>query len=99
MKWRVIIRERAEGDLREARDWYERQKTGLGQEFLTEIRITFQLLLDDPKRYPDYYRGFRRVLMRRFPYKLFYRLEEDQIMVFRILHSHRDHARLLPPQR
>jgi plasmid stabilization system protein ParE len=37
-------------------------------------------------------------LTRRFPYKLFYRLEGKRIIVFRILHAHRDHARLLRPE-
>ncbi len=49
----------------------------------------------DPQRHPVYYRGFYRVLVRRFPYKVFYRLEGDRIIVFRILHARRDHPRLL----
>ena len=95
MKWRVVIRPRAEADLREARDWYENQRAGLGKEFLTQTGITLQLLVRDPDFRPEYYRGFRRILMRRFPYKLFYRLEGERIIVFRVLHAQRDHPRLL----
>ena len=43
--------------------------------------------------YPEY-RGFRRVSTRRSP-KLFYRLELDRIVVFWVLHVHRDHPSLL----
>jgi len=78
-----------------ARDWYENERLGLGDEFLAEIGITLKNLAQDPERRPDYYRGFRRVMIPRFPYKLFYRLEGDRIIVFRILHAHRDHPRLL----
>ena len=81
--------------MREARDWYESQRVGLGAEFLAEIDATIQVLSRDPQRHAVYYRGFRRVLARRFPYKLFYRLEDDQIIVFCILHVRRDHPRLL----
>ncbi len=95
MKWRLVIRPRAEADLREARDWYESQRAGLGTEFVAETEATLHVLMRDPQRHPVYYRGFYRVLARRFPYKLFYRLEDDQIIVFRILHAHRDHPRLL----
>ncbi len=95
MKWRLVIRPRAEVDLREARDWYESQRVGLGVEFVAEIDATIQILMRDPQRHPVYYRGFYRVLARRFPYKLFYRLEDDRITVFRILHARRDHPRLL----
>jgi toxin ParE1/3/4 len=95
VKWRLVIRPRAETDLREARSWYENQRAGLGTEFLAEIDTTIQILMRDPQRHPIYYRGFYRVLARRFPYKVFYRLEGDRIIVFRILHARRDHPRLL----
>jgi len=95
VKWRLVIRPRAEADLREARNWYESQRSGLGAEFLGEIDTTIQTLVRDPQRHPIYYRGFYRVLARRFPYKVFYRLEDDRIILFRILHARRDHPHLL----
>ena len=98
MKWRLVIRPRAETDLREGRDWYDGQRAGLGAEFVAEIDTTIQALIRDPRRHAVYYRGFRRVLSRRFPYKAFYMLEGDQIIVFRILHARRDHPRLLGPR-
>jgi toxin ParE1/3/4 len=98
VKPRLVIRPQAEADLRDAQEWYENQRAGLGREFLAQTGITIRRLLRDPDLHPDYYRGFRRVLMRRFPYKIFYRLEGNRIIVFRVLHAHRDHPRLLPPE-
>ena len=66
-------------------------------QLLADIDATIQSLIRDPRLHPVYYRGFRRVLERRFPYKLFYRLESNRIIVFRILHVRRDHPRLLRP--
>jgi hypothetical protein len=45
----------------------------LGGEFLLCVADTLTRLEESPERFPLYYRGFRRVLTRRFPYKLFYR--------------------------
>ena len=95
MKWAVFIRPRAEEDLRQARRWYEAQRAGLGDELIEEVKRAIILLEDQPQRRPPYYRGFRRLLTRRFPYKLFYRLEGDHVVLFRILHAKRDHARWL----
>ena len=95
MKWRVSIRPRAEADLREACEWYERQRPGLSEELLREVGSAVRLLEEAPERRPIYYRGFRRLLLRRFPYKIFYLLEEDRVIVFRILHAKRDHPQLL----
>jgi plasmid stabilization system protein ParE len=38
-----------------------------------------------------YYRGFRRLPTRRFPYKLFYLIEGKDVIVVRVLHAKRDH--------
>ena len=49
-----------------------------------------------PERFPIYYNGFRRALMDRFPYKVFFRIDGDDVIVFRILHASRDHTSKLP---
>jgi plasmid stabilization system protein ParE len=95
VNWRVIIRPNAEADLSKARSWYESQRAGLGDELLDEIRRAVRVLETDPERRPFYYRDFRRLLTRRFPYKIFYRVEGDRVIVFRILHAKRKHQREL----
>jgi toxin ParE1/3/4 len=93
--WRVVVRPRAEADLDEARQWYELQRAGLGDKFVDDIRKAVLALESDADSRSEYYRGFRRVLIRRFPYKLFYRIEDDRVVIFRILHSSRDHRQTL----
>ena len=80
-------------DLREAFRWYEEQHSGLGGELLDEVSRAITCLEQHADRHPPYYRNFRRLMMRRFPYKLFYRIEKDQVIVFRTLHAKRDHRR------
>lgn len=96
MKWPVIIRPRAEADLQEAKRWYEERREGLGLEIVLAVRRAILLLRDSPERHPVYYRDFRRVLLRRFPYKVFYRIEAGRIIVFRVLHNKQDHRLWLP---
>jgi toxin ParE1/3/4 len=95
VKWRVVIRPNAEADLREACFWYDSQRSGLGDELLNEIGNAIRMLEEQPERRPIYYNGFRRLLTRRFPYKIFYRIEGDRVIIFRILHAKRDHRRQL----
>lgn len=68
MNWRVIIRPNAEADLREAWTWYETQRAGLGDQLLFEIRAAIRILETYPERRPFYYKDFRRLMTRRFPY-------------------------------
>ena len=95
MSWLVIVRSRAERDLAKARDEYEEQAPEVVTDFLREVGRAMQLLTTDPERPAVYYRGFRRVLLRRFPYKIFYRVEGHRVIVSRVLHGHQDHPRWL----
>jgi len=95
VSWQVVIRRTAEADIEAVRQWYEQQKPGLSNEFLDELSRAIRLLEEHPERRPIYYLGFRRILTRRFPYKVFYRVEGARVIVFRVLHAKRDHRRWL----
>ena len=95
MNWTVTIRPKAKADLRRAHDWYEERCPGLGDEFLADHAEALLRLEADPERFPLYYRGLRRVLTHRFPYKIFFRIIGRDIIIFRILHGAQDHPREL----
>jgi toxin ParE1/3/4 len=95
LSWRVTLRAAADADLTEIHSWYESQRPGLGNEFLLSVADAMQRLEDSADRYPLYFLEFRRVLTKRFPYKIFYRLEGDAAIVFRVLHSGRDYSKAL----
>src|SRR5574341_1164690 len=78
----LYVEPEAEADLDAAFTWYEQQRPGLGSEFLAEVAYTFSQVEESPKRYPVIRGMTRRVLVRRFPYAVFYVLEpggRDQV--------------------
>ncbi|HWB53402.1 MAG TPA: type II toxin-antitoxin system RelE/ParE family toxin, partial [Tepidisphaeraceae bacterium] len=78
-----------------ARDWYEERRAGLGDEFLISVADAMAHLEESPEQLPIYYQGFRRLFTRQFPYKIFYRVDGNHVVVFRVLHAARDHRREL----
>lgn len=44
----------------------------------------------DPLLYPKVYNEFRRRLLRRFPYAIYFKTEDNQIIVFGLFHCARD---------
>ena len=91
----IFIRPAAEADLMAAKRWYEERRAGLGAQLLEVVDRALKDLEERAEKYPLYYREFRSVLLRRFPYKVFYRVENERVVVFRILHAKRDHPRHL----
>jgi plasmid stabilization system protein ParE len=86
----VFVRPAAAADIEDAFRWYERQRTGLGNEFLNALRATMDLLLVHPEAFPVLHRGARRVLVqRRFPYGLYFRIDGDVLILVACLHAKR----------
>ena len=95
MTRRVIVRDEAEADLLDAALWYESLEEGLGKDFVSEVRAAIYRTSENPLLYPSLRSNpdVRRVLTRRFKYRIFYILRPDAISVFAVLHAAR-HDRL-----
>lgn len=83
-----------EQDVQNGRSWYERKAPGLGEEFLRAFYAGCEELTRNPQAYSKVYRDFRRRLLRRFPYAIYFRIEEDHVVVFGLFHCARDPRQL-----
>jgi toxin ParE1/3/4 len=92
---RLVLRVRAEQDLADAAQWYEEQARGLGRELLEEAGTVFAQIAQFPESHPMRHRHFRRALLRRFPYGIFYAVEADEIVVLAVLHLALDPAAIV----
>jgi len=89
MKYRVVIRPEAEDDLKKAFSWYENKRQGLGYDFLLQVDAGLRFIERNPKVLSPEYRGARKYLVKRFPYKIIYLLEEEKIIVLAVVHGKR----------
>ena len=89
----ILIRPAAAADIDEAFLWYERQQTGLGEEFLKAVQSALENVVAHPTRYPVVHRETRRALLHRFPYGIFYRVYSERIVVVACMHGRRDPRR------
>lgn len=92
MRYRLLIRRQAKSDLRQAARWYEGQSSGLGREFVAEVETALNRIVENPLQYQTIYCEVRRTILHKFPYGVFYRIEQNDIVVFAIVHLHRDPA-------
>lgn len=89
----VRLRAEAETDLAEAAAWYENRRPRLGRDFLNEISASLSGISERPFIYPEILRDTRRALIRRFPFGIYYRIENDEIVVIAVLHASRSPRR------
>jgi plasmid stabilization system protein ParE len=92
LKSRVVLRRAAELDVVAIEDWYDAQQDGLGVEFREALDELLTRIAANPLAYPEKYRGNRRAMMQRFPYVVWYRVEEEISVVLACVHGRRDPA-------
>jgi plasmid stabilization system protein ParE len=95
MNWRIELRPEALADLDEAAAWYDARSAGLGRELVLEVTRAIALLIDRPlaPRLRHRRLGVRWIFPKRFPYRIVYRVEGEQVIVFAIMHAARSDAR------
>ncbi|HEV7398165.1 MAG TPA: type II toxin-antitoxin system RelE/ParE family toxin [Pyrinomonadaceae bacterium] len=80
----------ADTELAEAREWYAHQRANLDLEFMECIDDALSRVARDPQLYPAVYGTLRRIVVRRFPFAVFYEITPSEIQVIAVFHSRRD---------
>lgn len=88
----VVLRGEAQAEFDEAFDWYEAQQPGLGVAFIEQIQVVLDAIADNPSLYPIVFEDIRKVVVRRFPYCVFYRSHPDCVEIIAVFHAKRDPA-------
>ena len=83
----LVVAPEAELDIAEAYVWYECRRIGLGEEFLSSVDACIESIRRQPKMCPLIHETYRRSLVRRFPYAVFYEYEEPNVTVYSVFHS------------
>ena len=79
-----------EQDLSEAYEWYEARRGGLGEEYLSCVDATIQAICRFPLAHRKAHQEYRRALVRRFPYAVFYEYVDEILTVYCVFHTSRD---------
>lgn len=89
MNRQLIIRPEAEADLADAAVWYDSREPGLGLDFISEVHSAIARALKSPQSFTRLRRNpeVRRALTRRFPFRVFFIVRPDAIVVFAALHA------------
>ena len=87
VKWQSA----AEVELIHAAGWYESRQQGLGREFIEQIDAVVGAIREVPESFPLWHkrRAFRRAIVPRFPYVVFFTVEEELVRVFALAHQRR----------
>ena len=82
----LVFLQEARDDIRTAYEWYEDQSLGLGFDFLRAVEACILLIRRHPLMHQTVHEQYRRALLRRFPFALFYEYGDGRITVYAVFH-------------
>jgi plasmid stabilization system protein ParE len=88
----VVLTLEARADVAEAAAWYRNQSIHAAERFLLAVTVALRRIQDQPTAHivVDLETGARRALLRRFPHRVLYLIDNDRIVVFAVMHHRRD---------
>ncbi len=90
MPYPIVVEPLAKRDIREARDWLENEKPGLGDRFRIELEAALNRIAANPLGYAVVERRTRQVRLPVLTYVVSYIFFEEKVHVTAVLHGHRD---------
>src|SRR5690348_4658542 len=86
----VVLTRVAQREFDHASDWYEQDPAGLGARFTRAVRALLDQVAADPLRYPKEFEDVREAKVKKYSYCVYYRIEEERIVVISVFHTSRD---------
>jgi plasmid stabilization system protein ParE len=86
----VLTRPAAAAEIEAAYRWYEKEREGLGSEFLEAVDKMVNAIAENPERFSAVRNDLRRAVLRRFPYSIFYRIVSGRVVVIACFHGKRN---------
>ena len=86
----IIFKSAAEEDLHGIFNWYEEHREGLGYEFLFSLDECVKSIQSNPFFSFNITDNVRRATLSRFPYSVYYTIENETVYIHVIMHQFRD---------
>ena len=80
----------ADADIQTAFEFYEEIQAGRGEVFMRHLDAALSLLRQHPEIAPVYEGRYRRMLIRDFPYGVFYEVQPNRIIIGAVMDLRQD---------
>jgi len=79
----------ARDEIESSKKYYELQQEKLGDRFESNILKSVKSILDFPYLYPNVSERVKKLVLHKFPYSIFYSVNDKYILILSVAHHHR----------
>lgn len=84
----LLISKKAHIEIDDAKEYYNLQQENLGDIFKKDIQKSIDSISSFPDLYPNITNDLKRCVLHRFPYSIFYTLQDNIILILTVAHQH-----------
>jgi hypothetical protein len=90
VKYELEIKEEAYLDIKEAYNYYQENKVGLGERFLDTLEIYLERVNQYPKHYQIKRNPFREAFIKDFPYVIIFEVAKRKVIVYAVFCTYKN---------
>ena len=87
MTLQLVVSRHAQADIKKAIAWFGEISPTLPLRFGRELETVYASILEFPELYPVIFKNFRRALLHRFPYSVFYVVNPSKLLIVSVVHQ------------
>jgi toxin ParE1/3/4 len=77
-------------EYQEAAEWYRERSLQAAERFIFEVETAIHAICADPGRYQPVGEGVHVYRLRRFPFRIYYLPETEQLTIYAVMHERRE---------
>ena len=97
MSYPVVVRGSAAKDVLAAFFWYHTIRPQLGDRFMASLKECYDSIEANPYGYQLRKGDFRHAMLRKFPYRVVYEVEGQDVFIYRVVHVERKPSKKFGP--
>ncbi|MBA2762854.1 MAG: type II toxin-antitoxin system RelE/ParE family toxin [Segetibacter sp.] len=90
MEYQIKIYREARSDIHQIIKWYDLQAEGLGDKFEAMLDNAINSIANNPTAFAYLFENVRRIRVKKFPYIIFYKIDQQNINIFGVIHTKRN---------
>ena len=89
MALRYVVSPAAKREIAEAFDWYSAKNNSAGKSFRSEVLAAFELISNDPEKWPLWDDRVRRYILKQYPYTVYFVAASGEVRILAVGHHRR----------
>ena len=90
MEYSIVLYNDAKEDIVEIAKWYDLKSVELSKRFIEQFDIAINKISKTPDAFSYLYDDVRKIRLHKFPYLIFYKVKEQTVFIYGVIHAKRN---------